>query len=248
MPSTPMQQTLMSVKESFKSFKKLLKKSIKGELNQKPNVPKYRKSGGLFTVTYPKKWLKLIEGKIRFPLGEQVRAWFGLTEFFLPFPVNLKWELIKEVRIVPRNTCLYAEFVDQQIHCELKEGQSLPTHLDSTKVLGIDHGLNNWLTCVSNVGTSFIVDGRHLKSINQGYNKKVSTLMKGKDNGFWSKRLANLTEKRNRTMKDAINKTARRIINHCLNNQIGTIIFGWNKGQKDSINLGKKTNHSFLHL
>lgn len=113
--ASSIQQTCLNVGESFKSFKKLLKKSIKEELNQKPNVPKYRKSGGLFTFTYPKKWLKVIDGNVRFPLGNQVKAWFGLTEFFLPFPVNLKWESIKEVRIVPRNGCLYAEFVYKQI-------------------------------------------------------------------------------------------------------------------------------------
>jgi len=46
----------------------------------------------------------------------------------------------------------------------------------ASKVLGIDHGLNNWLTCVSNIGTSFIVDGLHLKSINQWYNKSVAKI------------------------------------------------------------------------
>jgi IS605 OrfB family transposase len=108
--------------------------------------------------------------------------------------------------------------------------------------------MDNWLTCVSNVGTSFIIDGRHLKSINQGYNKRVASLMNGKANGFWSKRLAYLTEKRNRTMRDAINKTSKRIINHCLDNNIGTVIFGWNTGQKNSINLGKKTNQKFVQI
>ena len=37
----------------------------------------------------------------------------------------------------------------------------------NNKVLGIDQGLNNWLTCVSNIGKSFIVDGRKVKSQNQ---------------------------------------------------------------------------------
>jgi hypothetical protein len=31
---------------------------------------------------------------------------------------------------------------------------------------------------------------------------------------------------------DAVNKVARFIINHCLENHLGTIIFGWNEGQK----------------
>jgi putative transposase len=35
-----------------------------------PKPPKYRKSGGMFTVTYPKCWLKLEPRGIRFPLGK----------------------------------------------------------------------------------------------------------------------------------------------------------------------------------
>jgi putative transposase len=66
--------------------------------------------------------------------------------------------------------------------------------VDPSKALMLDHGVNNWLTCVSNTGASSIVDGLHLKSINQGYNKRVAFLMSGKANGYWSKRLERLTE------------------------------------------------------
>ncbi|MGD1809750.1 transposase [Dapis sp. BLCC M126] len=48
--------------------------------------------------------------------------------------------------------------------------------LDKDKVLGIDHGVENWLTCLSNVGKSFIINGRHLKSVNQWYNKHTATI------------------------------------------------------------------------
>ncbi len=60
--------------------------------------------------------------------------------------------------------------------------------------------------------TSFIVDGKHLKSVNQWYNKRVAALMEGKHNGFWSHQLARLTEKRNRQMRDAVNKAARLVV------------------------------------
>jgi putative transposase len=238
--ASAMQQTCLNVGESFKSFKKLLAKSTKGELNQKPQPPKYRKTGGLFTVTYPKRWLKLKEGFIRFPLGNQVKAWFGISEFFLPMPTNLKWDNIKEIRILPRNRCFYAEFVYQQ-NVDVVE-------LDKSNVLGIDHGLNNWLTCVSNVGTSFIVDGKHLKSMNQWYNKSVAKLKSDKPQGFWSNRLAAITEKRNRQMRDAVNKAARIVINHCLENKIGSIVFGWNQGQKEGADMGKKNNQKFVQI
>ena len=232
-------QTCVSVGESIKSFSELLKMWFNGELEEKPKFPNYRKPG-YQVVSYPARRLKLMDGQIKFSLGNQVKAWFGLKEFFLPMPSNLDFANIREVRILPRNGCFYAEFVYPV--------SAVKVDVDPAKCLGLDHGLNNWLTGVSNVGTSFIVDGLQLKSTNQWYNKSVARLMSGKDNGFWSKRLANLTEKRNRQMRDAVNKTARLIVNHCLENRIGTLVFGWNKGQKDSANMGKKTNQKFVQI
>jgi IS605 OrfB family transposase len=66
--------------------------------------------------------------------------------------------------------------------------------------------------------------------------------------GFWSKKLANITEKRNRLMRDAVNKAARLVISHCLDNQIGTLVFGWNRGQKDRADMGKRTNQKFVQI
>ncbi len=233
------QQTCNVVAEAFRSFRELLKLWRKGELKDKPKPPSYRKQG-LFTVSYPKRWLKLSDGQIRIPLGNQVKAWFNIGEIFLPMPSNLNWQQIKEVRILPRNSCFYAEFV--------YPATSIDSQLDFAKVLGIDHGIDNWLTCVSNVGTSFIIDGRHLKSVNQWYNKRVATLQENQPQGFWSNQLAAITERRNRQMRDAVNKAARLVVNHCLQHGIGRIVFGWNQGQKDSANLGRKTNQKFVQI
>jgi putative transposase len=169
---------------------------------------------------------------LKFSLGNQVKAWFGIDHFLLPMPSNLDYKSIKEYRIVPRNNCFYIEFVYQQADVEKVEAND--------NVLGIDHGLNNWLTCVSNTGKSFIVDGRKVKSQNQWYNKQVAKLKTGKAQDYWDDQLAGLTEKRNRQMRDRINKAARFIINWCLSNRVSKIVFGWNKFNKDGINIGKK--------
>jgi putative transposase len=120
--------------------------------------------------------------------------------------------------------------------------------LDPAKCLGIDHGIDNWLTCVSNIGTSLIVDGLHLKSLNQFYNKQIANIKNGKPQEFWSDKLASITEKRNRQIRDAVNKAARLVISHCIKNGIGTLVFGWNKGQKDSASMGSKTNQKFVQI
>ncbi|MDJ1171691.1 transposase [Roseofilum sp. BLCC_M154] len=231
------QQICNGVVESFKSFKELLSLFKKGKLEFKPKPPKYRKQG-LFTVSYPKKWLKLTEKGIRVPLGLKVKAWFGIDSFYVPMAKNLDWDSIKEIRILPRNSCFYAEYVYGVTE--------QPKELDTGHALSIDHGLDNWLTCVDTQGHSFIIDGKPIKSKNQWYNKRVAILKEGKPQGFWSKQLAALTEKRNRQMRDAINKAARIVIDHCLKYKIGKIVLGWNEGQKQSIKLGGKINQEFV--
>ncbi len=234
------QQILRSVGESFKSFKQLDKKYSKGELHFKPRLPKYRKGAGYALVTYPKQALRLVGDSIKIPLGKTVKRWFKLDSFAIPMPSNLQFENIKELRILPRNQCFYAEFV-------YKKESVPPYYINTNNALAIDPGINNWLSCVSNVGTSFIVDGRKIKSLNQWYNKRVSTLKEGKPQAYWDDQLARITEKRNRQMGDAANKAAKLVVDHCIKHQIGTVVFGWNQGQRQGAILGKATQ-SFVQI
>lgn len=220
------QQSLTTVAESFKSYIGLLKAVKEGTVAQRPKLPNYRKPG-LNLVTFPGVAVKLKPEGLRFPLGRQVKAWFGLDAFYLPMPSNLDFKAIREYRILPRNGAFYLELIYRV--------EAVQVDVDASNALGIDPGLNNWLTCVSNVGTSFIVDGLHLKSLNQWYNKRVSTLKENQPQRFWSKQLAGITEKRNRQVRDAVNKAARIVLNQCIENRIGTVVFGWNKGDRKSV-------------
>ena len=49
-------------------------------------------------------------------------------------------------------------------------------------------------------------------------------------------------------MRDAVNKAANIVINHCIERNIGSIVFGWNKGQKQDSNIGKKNNQKFVQI
>ncbi|WP_192901269.1 RNA-guided endonuclease InsQ/TnpB family protein [Okeania hirsuta] len=235
------QQILRTVAESFRSYYGLIKAYNEGTIEHRPRIPNYRKKGGMATVSYPKQALKLKDNQIRIPLGNTCKRWFGLDCFYIPMPSNLEFLSLKELRILPRNRCFYWEFVYER-------EVIVKPQLNQENVLGIDHGLNNWLTCVSNVNTSLIVDGKQIKSMNRWYNKQVSTIKENQPTGFWSNKLAAITEKRNRQIRDGINKAARIVINHCLENSIGTIVFGWNKGQKNQIELGKKSNSEFVPI
>lgn len=233
------QQILRTVAESFQSYYKLLQAYREGKILDRPRLSNYRRRG-MALVTYPSQALKLKEARIKVPLGKTCKRWFGLDSFEIPMPSKLNFADIKELRILPRNKSFYFEFI--------YEKQAQETLLNPNNILGIDCGLINWLCCVSTVGTSFIVDGKHVKSLNRWYNKQVATIKENKPQGFWNRKLALITEKRNRQMRDAINKAARLVINHCLENNIGTIVFGWNKRQKDSIKIGRKNNSEFVPI
>ena len=72
----------------------------------------------------------------------------------------------------------------------LLDTRTVKPNLDPNLALGIDPGLNNWLACVDNLGNSFLIDGFHVKSMTQNYNRRVSKLKTGKPEGFWNQDLS----------------------------------------------------------
>ncbi len=234
------QQTLMSVCESFKSHFEVMQLWYRGELEDKPKMPRYRKSGGMSGFTYPGQHLRLNEtvstGLIRLPLGAEIGKLEGIKEIYIRAPKNIHPERIKEVRIFPRNKCFYVEWVYQR-----EEKQQ---RLDPKKALGIDPGVKNWLTCVANIGDSFIIDGKRPNFWNRTLNREVAK----HHQGYWSLKLAKMTEKRNRRFRDYINKISRTIANYCLNSGIGTVVMGWNQDIKKESHLGKRNNQNFVQL
>ncbi len=243
-PSTPMQQTLMSVAEAFKSFKGLRDLYFKGELHFKPRPPNYLKGSKLFKITYPNSGGQkpvLIDGSLKFSLGLTVRRWFGLSEFYLPMPSNIEVSSVKEFTILPKNGAFYLE-----LSYEIKKEKH---DLDINRALSIDLGTaDNLAACVDNLGNSFLIDARAMKAMNQLWNKKVSARKECKPEGYWDKWLDRITRKRNHQMRDGINKAAKIIIRHCLKHQIGTLVVGWNEGFKESANLGRIGNQKFVQM
>ena len=138
-------------------------------------------------------------------------------------PPVLKDRKIKEIRIIPKDNAL-----------------------------AIDLGIDNLCACVTSTGSSFIIDGRRLKSINQWYNKQNSYLQSIKDKQHLdvkqTDRQYRLTNKRNRCVSDYLSKAARLIINYCLNNDIGNIVVGYNETFQKDVTLGKLTNQSFVQI
>jgi transposase len=101
------------------------------------------------------------------------------------------------------------------------------------QVLAIDLGLDNLATCVNNIdGSSFILDGKHLKSLNHPYNMCMAQLQSLLDQQQLprSERMARITINRNPCVHDARMKTARYIVNDGIAHAVGTLIVGCHPG------------------
>ncbi|NEO90921.1 MAG: IS200/IS605 family element transposase accessory protein TnpB [Moorea sp. SIO3G5] len=246
LPSTPAQQTLLSVTAAFKSYKRLRDLWFKGKLPNRPKPPNYLKGSKMFKVTYPNSGgqkPKIINGQVQFSLGLTVRRWFGFKNFYLPFPTNLKWRKIKEWTILTKNGIFYLE-----VSYELPD-QDIQVSSNNNEALSIDVGTSdNLAACVDTLGNSFLVDARAIKAFNQYWNKQVSNRKEGKPQGYWDSWLDRVTRKRNHRIRDGINKAARLIINHCLKSGINTIVLGWNEGFKSHANMGRLNNQKFVQI
>ncbi|WP_293238980.1 transposase [Microcoleus sp. PH2017_32_RDM_D_A] len=244
LPSTPMQQTLMSVTEAFKSFKELRNLYLQGNLHFKPKPPNYLTGSKLFKVAYPNSGgLKpaIVGSQLRFSLGLAVRRWFGISEFFLPIPSNIDYTKVKEFTILPKNGAFYLE-MSYEVECQQHD-------LDRSQALSIDLGTaDNLAACVDTLGNSFLIDARAMKAMNQLWNKKVATRKEGMLTGYWDSWLDRATRKRNHQMRDGVNKAAKLIVDHCLKRGIGNLVIGWNQGFKSNVDMGKLNNQKFVQM
>lgn len=245
LPSTPAQQTLLSVTEAFKSYKGLRDLWFKGQLPNKPKPPNYLKGSKLFKVAYPNSGgqkPKAIDGQLQFSLGLTVRRWFGIDSFTLPIPTNLDLNIVKEWTILPKNGVFYLEASYPVNETKIFTGIN-------DQALSIDLGTaDNLATCVDTLGNSFLIDARAMKAFNQYWNKQVATRKENKPQGYWDSWLDRVTRKRNHRMRDGVNKAARLIVNHCLKYGINTLVVGWNEGFKNNANMGRLNNQKFVQM
>lgn len=241
------QQILRVVDRSFKSFFNLIKKAKGGDYRfQDIKIPHYRKKGGMFVLVLQKNSITIKDGYFKIPMSNEFRKSHTIKEILIPFPSRLKGKEVKEIRILPVHNGKFfkLQYVFEQSNELL--------NLDANNMLGIDLGINNLATCVPTNGTPFIMDGRKLKSINHRWNKEKARLQSVADKqgikGGKTRRIDSITDKRNRQVSDQIKKSARYIINYCIQHDIGTIVVGYNPDFKLSPNIGKANNQNFTQL
>lgn len=238
LPNNSSQQILMLLDRNMISYFQTLREWKRNPKKFKgcPKIPRFKhKTKGRNIVVFTYTQFRFKDGYIYFPKKSNLQ------------PIKTKLtngEKLKQVRIIPKFDNYVVEIVYE------KDFQRKENYNDN--YLGIDLGLNNLASCIkSDLSKPFIINGKPLKSINQYYNKKLSKLksqLRKNHDKESSKRIRKLTLKRNNKIKDYLHKSTKHIINYCEQNNIDNIVLGKNKGWKQEIELGKKTNQKFVQI
>ena len=200
----------------------------------KPHLPNYLDKKGKFTAIF-------VLGSFRKDKENKI----GLSQTDLRIKTKIQGKII-EIQLKPLKNnneykiCIMYDFKEQE------------QKINNQRYCGIDLGINNLMTLTSNVSTvkPIIINGRPLKSINQYYNKKKAgyqSKLPDKDQ-YVSKKIINLTEKRNRKIDDYLHNASKKVIDFCKENNLNTIIIGYNDNWKKEVNMGKRTNQNFVNI
>ena len=233
--ATTSQQCLKLLDKNWKSFFQSIKDYNKNpdKYLGRPKLPKYKPKNGRNILILTNQNCKISKNIIKFP-----KAFKG---FYLKTKINNN---LQQVRIVPKDKYIVIEIIYRTEDRQLLQ--------DNNRYIGIDLGLDNFVTITNNCGLiPLVINGKGLKSINQYYNKQIShykSIAKRINKLDYSNRMRKLTLKRNNKVEDYIHKASRFVINYCRNNEINTIIIGNNKNWKQNSKMSKRVNQNFISI
>ena len=235
------QATLRKLDKAWKSFFESIKDYSKNpdKYLGRPKMPGYLpKESGRYECDLDNNKFKVIDGYVYF-------CWKPLkvmnNTFITKIPEGTK---LMQLRFVPKNGEYIMEVVYQIDVPDIKD--------ESERIASIDLGVDNLMTITTNCGVKpLVINGKPLKSINQYYNKKISEMrseLKKRHNADWSKEMQRFTIKRNNKVDDYIQKATKMVIDFCKENNIDTLVCGYNLGWKQESDMNKKTNQKFISI
>ena len=226
-------EVFKQVGEQFISF-------FNNESNKKKKIPKYKDKNGYNLVVFPK---LAISKQIEFDETKQIYT-YTLCKRSYNLKIKSTQSNVKMVKFV------YDE-VNDLIKCfKIYEVEQPKLKKDNSRYFSIDPGLNNIVSIYNNIGIRpLLYNGRPIKNINQYYNKTNAKLKSELPVSIKSsKRLKQLSFKRNNKIGYEMHKISTHIINEAIKNNISKIIIGNNVGWKNEINIGRRNNQNFVNI
>ena len=235
LPSKIARDVSRGLDQEWRSFWSLLK----DHKDKKPKPPGYLKNGtrSVFIVSHDALKIKSLR-----------RGVVGITKVSQPLcKIPFDASLVKCVRVIPCNKNYVIEII-----WDKKES---PNKNSSKTIAGVDLGIDNLMTVVCDDKNihPLIIDGKHTKWLNRSCNRQAGKLKQrlmctGRYNT--SRELTSLWNNRNARIKHEIHWATRQVVRYCVENNVSTVIIGWNKGwkshsTKNGNTLGRKSNQSF---
>ncbi|HME52580.1 MAG TPA: transposase, partial [Candidatus Lokiarchaeia archaeon] len=235
----------------------------------KPGMPRYVKRGQRSAIYFTYTQFSIKQHRAIFPRKSGIRS--------INVPrlgdqaINDSRAAVKQIRVIPaENDGFLVEFIHDVdvVHHEV----------DKQNIMGIDLGMNELATVVNNLGDQPVCfSGRckgGAKEINQWYSKEMARLESDKTRSRpriaelqrkyprlsrdewkeWhdvvssTRRMAFITGKRNRRIGKIFHAISKQIIDLAVSRNIGKIIIGHNRGQKQGMSQGKRFDQAFGQL
>ncbi len=237
---------LNEVKSFFESLAAWKKEP--GKFTGRPKFPDYSKSMKRRIVEIYQVPKVDKDGYWSIPTNRAFRKRFGSIK--IRMPKNLLHKKISYIEIVPKQNGRFFE-VHYTYEVQIAQMKKQPT--TTNNVLSCDLGVDRFISCATNNGDTFLINGKKLKSINQYFNKAISELQQQNiENGISKRvvtnRLATLWDKRNAQINGYISQTIGVLFKKVKELNIDTIVMGHNEGWKQKVNIGKKNNQNFVQI
>jgi IS605 OrfB family transposase len=233
-----------------KSFFKALEqwKKTPEKFTGRPRFPKYSGSTEKRIIEIYQVPKVDDKGYWTIPMNLEFRKRFGSIK--IRMPKNLLNKKISYIEIVPKQKGRFFE-VHYTYEMHISQMKKIPT--TTMNALSCDLGVDRLLSCATNKGDTFLMDGKKLKSINQYFNKAISNLQqKNIENGL-SKRIvtnsiAKLWSKREAQINGYFSQAVGLLFKKVKEFNIDTIVVGYNAGWKQEADMGKKNNQKFVQI
>jgi putative transposase len=244
LPSKVSQQVLMQLCRNWKAHFAAMREYGKHpeRFLGKPKLPRYKhKEQGHFLALYTVQAVckpHLRNGIVR----------LSMTTIDVP----TKQSNIQQVRISPQLDHYVIEIVYEQA----PKPYDLEKTADKSKIASVDIGIGTLAAVTSNQAgfRPLLINGRPLQSMNAYYNKQKAALQSrchgnhGGGETQTSRRIRRLTHKRNCKVDNYLHHASSVVIKELVKYGIGTLVIGKNPLWKQEVNLGKRTNQTFVNI
>ncbi|WP_449355766.1 RNA-guided endonuclease InsQ/TnpB family protein [Virgibacillus natechei] len=182
------------------------------------------------------------------PMNVAFRKRFGSIK--IRMPKNLLNKKISYIEIVPKQK---GRFFEVHYIYEMQVPQMKKQPTTTTNAPELHLGVEILMSCATNHGDTFLIDGKKLKSINKYFNKTISHLQeKNIENGISKRivtnRMATLWHKRDSQINGYISQAVGLLFKKVKALNIDTIVVGYNAGWKHASHIGKKNNQKFVQI